>query len=217
MNCYLGQDVRYIQSGIKNKMKEEISKFSTALKCEALYEKHSQISRLPAYLSVQIVRFYYKEKENVSENYKLYFISILYQVNAKILKDVKFPLVLDVFELCTPEFQEKLKPARQALKVLICFSLILTFHHFQDYDDAKVELQRKAKLANPDDPKMDLMPKGYLPNTFEEDPGSNNSGIYELKVFTLLSKISKEFSGSHHTQRPCQQRRTLCRLGSCGR
>ena len=105
-------------------MKEEISKFSTALKCEALYEKHSQISRLPAYLSVQIVRFYYKEKENVSENYKLYFISILYQVNAKILKDVKFPLVLDVFELCTPEFQEKLKPARQALKVLICFSLI---------------------------------------------------------------------------------------------
>lgn len=65
LNCYLTQEVRYIQSGIKSKMIEEIEKQSTALGRNAIYEKHSLISRLPAYLSVQIVRFYYKDKENV--------------------------------------------------------------------------------------------------------------------------------------------------------
>ncbi len=37
-------------------------------------------------------------------------------MNAKILKDVKFPMTLDVFELCTKELQEKLIPARSAFK-----------------------------------------------------------------------------------------------------
>lgn len=62
----------------------------------------SKISRLPAYLTVQFVRFYYKEKESI---------------NAKILKDVKFPLDLDVYELCSPELQERLAPMRAKFKV----------------------------------------------------------------------------------------------------
>lgn len=62
------------------------------------------ISRLPAYLPIQMVRFYYKEDKKLS---------------AKILKDVKFPIVLDVYELCTPELQAKLKPARAAFKVIV--------------------------------------------------------------------------------------------------
>lgn len=62
----------------------------------------SKISRLPAYLTVQFVRFYYKEKESI---------------NAKILKDVKFPLDFDAFELCSPELQQKLTPMRTRFKV----------------------------------------------------------------------------------------------------
>ena len=37
-------------------------------------------------------------------------------INAKILKDVKFPLELDVFDLCTPELQAKLQPIRDRFK-----------------------------------------------------------------------------------------------------
>ena len=62
----------------------------------------SKISRLPAYLTVQFVRFFYKEKE---------------AINAKILKDIKFPLSLDVFDLCSPELQQKLVPMRSKFKV----------------------------------------------------------------------------------------------------
>ena len=38
-------------------------------------------------------------------------------VNAKILKDIKFPLSLDVFDLCSPELQQKLVPMRTKFKV----------------------------------------------------------------------------------------------------
>lgn len=72
----------------------------------------SKISRLPAYLTIQFVRFYYKEKESI---------------NAKILKDVKFPLEFDAFELCAPELQEKLAPVRAKFKVII-FKIIVIKH-----------------------------------------------------------------------------------------
>lgn len=62
----------------------------------------SKINRLPAYLTIQFVRFFYKEKE---------------AINAKILKDIKFPLSLDVFDLCSPELQQKLVPMRSKFKV----------------------------------------------------------------------------------------------------
>lgn len=48
------------------------------------------------------MRFFYKEKESI---------------NAKILKDIKFQLTLDVFELCSPELQQKLVPMRTKFKV----------------------------------------------------------------------------------------------------
>jgi len=50
------------------------------------------------------VRFFYKEKD---------------KINAKILKDIKFPIEFDAFELCTPELQEKLEPVRSKFKVKI--------------------------------------------------------------------------------------------------
>jgi ubiquitin carboxyl-terminal hydrolase 14 len=66
-----------------------------------------KISRLPAYLTIQFVRFYYKEKESI---------------NAKILKDVKFPFYFDAFELCSSELQQKLTPMRARFKVRYCLS-----------------------------------------------------------------------------------------------
>lgn len=62
----------------------------------------SKIKRLPAYLTVQFVRFYYKEKESI---------------NAKILKEVKFPMEFDAYDLCTPELQAQLMPMRDRFKV----------------------------------------------------------------------------------------------------
>ncbi len=76
-------------------------KTSATLGREARYTKQAHLTRLPAFLTVDFVRFYYKKKE---------------QTNCKVLKDCKFPLALDVHELCAPALQARLAPERDAFK-----------------------------------------------------------------------------------------------------
>eukprot|EP00096_Caligus_rogercresseyi_P000812 TRINITY_DN1133_c0_g1_i3.p1 TRINITY_DN1133_c0_g1~~TRINITY_DN1133_c0_g1_i3.p1 ORF type:complete len:385 (+),score=150.90 TRINITY_DN1133_c0_g1_i3:321-1475(+) len=101
-SCYIDKEVRFLSSGLKNRLTENISKFSSSLDRDAEYVKTARISRLPAYLTVQMVRFHFKQKQ---------------AVNAKVLKDIKFPLMLDTFELCSEELQQKLVPMRHMFKV----------------------------------------------------------------------------------------------------
>lgn len=95
----------------------------------------SLISRLPAYLTVNFVRFQYKGKEGI---------------NAKVLKDIKFPIDFDAFDLCTPALQEKLTPMRSK---------------FKEEEDANLERQTNLK----DNPRSaDKKPKtNTLPYFFE--------------------------------------------------
>lgn len=53
------------------KLIEEVEKHSPSLNRNAKYERKAEISRLPAYLTIQFVRFFFKENS---------------KVNAKILK-----------------------------------------------------------------------------------------------------------------------------------
>lgn len=92
--------------------------YARILRYEIFYYTYffqSKISRLPAYLTIQFVRFFYKEKE---------------AINAKILKDVKFPVEFDAFELCSTELQNKLIPMREK---------------FKEYEDSLVEESCSAK------------------------------------------------------------------------
>ncbi|PIO56190.1 hypothetical protein TELCIR_22415, partial [Teladorsagia circumcincta] len=61
LSCFLSPEVRYIQSGIKEKLSGEIEKMSNVLGRNAKWERNVLIDRLPAYVSVQMVRFFYKE------------------------------------------------------------------------------------------------------------------------------------------------------------
>uniref|UniRef100_A0A0K0DCZ8 Ubiquitin carboxyl-terminal hydrolase 14 n=1 Tax=Angiostrongylus cantonensis TaxID=6313 RepID=A0A0K0DCZ8_ANGCA len=79
LSCFLSPEVRYIQSGIKEKLSGEIEKTSEILGRNAKWERN---------------------------------------VNAKILKDVKFPMILDLHDMCTPDLQDKLIPQRDAVKVV---------------------------------------------------------------------------------------------------
>uniref|UniRef100_A0A4W4FED5 Ubiquitin carboxyl-terminal hydrolase n=1 Tax=Electrophorus electricus TaxID=8005 RepID=A0A4W4FED5_ELEEL len=115
LSCFINQEVKYLATGLRLRLQEEITKFSPSLQRNALYTKSSRIRRLPAYLTVQMVRFFYKEKESV---------------NAKVLKDVKFPLMLDVYELCTADLQEKMVSVRSK---------------FKDMEDRKLEKLQHAR------------------------------------------------------------------------
>ena len=50
-----------------------------------------------------------------------------------LLQDIKFPLVLDVFDLCTEELQQKLIPARD---------------QFKAWEDAELEKAQKVLLLH---------------------------------------------------------------------
>lgn len=169
LSCFISQDVKYLQSGLRSKMSEQITKMSETLGRDAVYTKTCKISRLPAYLTVQFVRFYYKEKESI---------------NAKILKDVKFPLELDVYELCSPELQERLTPMR---------------NKFKEAEDASVESALSSKNKNSGDSKKEGKKKA-LPYWFENgafpDVGSNNSGLYRLQA--VLTHRGRSSSSGHY-------------------
>lgn len=118
LSCFISQEVRYMHSGLKSKMQEILTKNSTTLGRDAEYTRTSLISRLPAYLTVQFVRFQYKGKEGI---------------NAKVLKDIKFPIDFDAYELCSPALQEKLTPMRSKFKVLFLELNSFFFSKFEFY------------------------------------------------------------------------------------
>ncbi|XP_061452725.1 ubiquitin carboxyl-terminal hydrolase 14 [Rhineura floridana] len=162
LSCFINQEVKYLFTGLKLRLQEEITKLSPTLQRNALYLKSSKISRLPAYLTIQMVRFFYKEKESV---------------NAKVLKDVKFPLMLDIYELCTPELQEKMIPYRSK---------------FKDLEDKKVNQQPKNSSKG-DGTQKEVT---YEPFSFADDTGSNNCGYYDLQA--VLTHQGRSSSSGHY-------------------
>jgi ubiquitin carboxyl-terminal hydrolase 14 len=101
-SCYIDQGVKYLHTGLKQRLQENIEKFSPSLDRNAQYVKSMSVSRLPGYITIQMVRFHFKQSKTEGEA----------GVNAKVLKDVKFPVMLDMFEMCGTELQEKIKPRR---------------------------------------------------------------------------------------------------------
>lgn len=168
-NCYIDKEVKYLFSGLKNRLQESMSKRSEVLDRDAEYIKTLKVARLPGYLTVQMVRFQFKQKD---------------AINAKILKDVKFPMMLDTFDLCSPELQEKLVPMR---------------NKFKEYEDAIVDQSVKAKggreaalkKAHEEDEQKEMEP--YW---FADDFGSNNSGYYELQA--VLTHKGRSSNSGHY-------------------
>jgi len=167
LNCFINQEVKYLMTGVKSKLKEELEKNSPTLGRNAKYEKTSKINRLPGYLCVQMVRFFYKEKGSV---------------NAKILKDVKFPMSFDAYELCTAELQNRLKPQREK---------------FEAVEEAKAEAALSGnKKPSVKDANVKKEVLDYENYSFDNDVGSSNSGYYELQA--IITHQGRSSSSGHY-------------------
>ncbi|RGB27955.1 hypothetical protein C1646_768439 [Rhizophagus diaphanus] len=97
LNCHISNFVNYVQDGIMKDLDEKIEKNSPTLGRMAIYDKTTRISRLPSYLTVQFVRFFWISNR---------------KVKSKILRKVKFPMELDVADFCTDEFKNKVLPLK---------------------------------------------------------------------------------------------------------
>ena len=141
---------------------EVIEKHSPTLNRDTEYTKTMAITRLPGYMTIQMVRFHFKQKE---------------AVNAKVLKDIKFPVMLDMFDMCSKELQDKLRPVRTEYKAyedwLVDQSVKVKGKNRTEAEKAEREAQDNAEHEN---------------WWMEDDVGSNNSGYYVLQVFEIKTR-----------------------------
>ncbi|KAI8991025.1 hypothetical protein BDF20DRAFT_811286 [Mycotypha africana] len=194
LSCHISININYMVNGILESLNEEIEKNSPTLNRSAKYQRKSRVTRLPQYLPVQFVRFFWKPQE---------------LVKAKILRKVKFPLEFDATELCTPELQNKFSKAKLKLK---------------EIEDKKVAKEREEKRRKMNDDvnggkvaaatsstaakgvsssttmdvdeteKLDW--KEYLDPELVKDVGCNPTGQYELVA--VLTHVGRSADSGHY-------------------
>ncbi|KAJ5542635.1 hypothetical protein N7461_008638 [Penicillium sp. DV-2018c] len=101
LDCHIGKETNHLHDGIMAGLEEEIEKHSPLLDRNSVYKKKSRIARLPKYLTVHFVRFYWKRET---------------QKKAKIMRKVTFPAELDVVEFCTEDLRKQLVPIRDKVR-----------------------------------------------------------------------------------------------------
>ena len=102
--CYIDNNTSELVSGLKNSLAENIDLYSEKLSRNTVFIKKQLISRLPPFLNIQFMRFFWKQADENMPDSKA--------GKAKILKSVMFSKMIDVFDLCSPEVQEVLKLGR---------------------------------------------------------------------------------------------------------
>ncbi|GAA5878193.1 hypothetical protein JCM16303_002879 [Sporobolomyces ruberrimus] len=190
LKCNIGGSTNYMMQGLTEGMSQEIEKRSETLGRDAIYKEETKIDRLPSYLTVNMVRFYWRRELSKK---------------TKIMRKVKFPFDLDTFELLSDDLKEKVRPVNEKLKEV----------EKERRERAKTRRKIKTKVVesapipaapvqeNPtDDPPeamlVDSPNDGELPDEgtkrqeelatllslvdpdIAQDTGANVSGLYEL-------------------------------------
>lgn len=101
LDCHINKDISHLHDGILAGLEEKLEKKSPTLDRDAIYTKKSRIARLPKYLVVHFVRFYWKREA---------------QKKAKIMRKVTFPAEMDITEFCTQRLKEQLLPVRDKVR-----------------------------------------------------------------------------------------------------
>lgn len=101
LNCHISGTTNFMMDGLRSSLVDRIEKRSPSLDRDAVYTKKSAVERLPKYLFVNYVRFFFKAG---------------IQKKAKILRKVGFPFELDALELCTEELRKSLAPVRDRVR-----------------------------------------------------------------------------------------------------
>lgn len=95
LQCHISSNTNFLKNGLIESLHETIEKRSEFTGANSKYIVDKQITRLPKYLTVQYVRFFWKRSTGKK---------------SKILRKVSFPFQLDVSDMLTPEYmQEKIK------------------------------------------------------------------------------------------------------------
>ncbi|KAI2467885.1 cysteine proteinase [Annulohypoxylon bovei var. microspora] len=130
LNCHIDATTNHLRDGIANGLSEKLEKRSEVLGRDAVYTKTSKISRLPKYLTVHFVRFFWKRET---------------QKKAKIMRKVTFPHELDLVEFCDDKLKGMLVPVRDKVREVR-----------KDEEDIERARKRRKRNAPGDDDVADV-------------------------------------------------------------
>ena len=103
LNCHIDIKINFLRDGLLMGLRETIERHSDTLGQNAEYEVSRTITRLPKYLTVHFVRFFWKRETSTK---------------LKILRKVQFPFELDLAEMLDPLIkQEKIEMRDKFRKV----------------------------------------------------------------------------------------------------
>ena len=101
--CYIDNSTLELVEGLKKSLKENLDLFSDKLQRNTVFEKSQLINRLPNYLTVQFMRFFWKQANTLTG---------AKAGKSKILKSVIFSKIIDLYDMCTDETKELLNLGR---------------------------------------------------------------------------------------------------------
>lgn len=104
LRCHISIKTNFLIDGLQNSLKEFLTKKSSVTEQDSKFKYESKITKLPEYLTVQFVRFFWKKETSVK---------------SKILRKVAFPFELDVSTLLEETYQKKKVETRDALRNLL--------------------------------------------------------------------------------------------------
>ena len=182
LNCHIDIKTNFLRDGIMAGLKETIEKNSPTLGTNAEYEITRTITRLPKYLTIQFVRFFWRTDT---------------RKKSKILRRVQFPFELDLADMLDESIKQDKVEVRDKLHTLEKDNLDLirdfkkqkkddklTPLEQQEEDELKVE-SIKSKFQ---DELVNILPQGYDLEASTENPSS----VYELSAIITHAGASAD-------------------------
>ncbi|KAK6461956.1 hypothetical protein DFJ63DRAFT_330959 [Scheffersomyces coipomensis] len=170
LNCHIDIKTNFLRDGILGGLKETIEKYNDTLQSNTEYEISRTITRLPKYLTVHFVRFFWRRDT---------------QKKSKILRRVQFPFELDLSEMLDESIKAEKVKIRDGIRKIEKDNLdlirdfkkskkdtSLTPLEQKEEEELKV-LSIKTKFA---DSLTSILPEGFKVDGATENPSS----IYEL-------------------------------------
>lgn len=179
LDCHISISTNYLKDGLLAGLEEKMEKYSATLDRNSEYKKTKKVSRLPKYLTVQFMRFFWRRDT---------------QKKSKILRKVVFPQELDVTDLCSDELKKKVIPVREKI---------------QEIRKEEEDTRRSAKKARIEpstsvggkrsDPITDEKRAEYRAQidevtdaSLKADDGCNPSALYELSAVVTHAGASAD-------------------------
>lgn len=103
LNCHIDIKTNFLRDGILGGLKETIEKYNDTLQSNAEYEITRTITRLPKYLTVHFMRFFWRRDT---------------QKKSKILRRVQFPFELDLAEMLDPSIKSEKIAVREKIRLI---------------------------------------------------------------------------------------------------